>query len=128
MDMLILCAFALVTAVVGKAVEPGSRGIKLLLVMTASALIFAKTADFLSSVLAEIRSLYDQSGADPQYLRILLKTLGICYITSFTCGVCRDSGEETLASQTLLAGRIVLLVTALPLFEALTEIIRMLLV
>ena len=61
-------------------------------------------------------------------MRILLKALGICYLTDFASGICRDSGENTLASQTLMAGKTALLITSLPMLEALIGVIKTLLV
>lgn len=127
MNILALCAFAIVSAVLCKTLEADGREIKLVLVIGAASLIFLKAASSLGGIIAEIRSLFEESNVDPQYVRILLKGLGICYVTSFTVSICRDSGENTLAEQTLLAGKIALLIVSLPMLEGLIEIVKTLL-
>ena len=128
MEIVVVCLFAVVSAVICRTVGANSRDIGLVLAIAASAMIFIKTAGSLGNIIAEVRSLFDQSGVDPGYVRILLKGLGICYITNFARGVCRDSGETTLADQTLLAGKISLLIISLPMIDTLTEVIKTLLI
>ena len=128
MDIVVICAFSVISVFVCKSIENDVREIKLLIVITAAVIIFCRTAGSLNAVIAEIRSLFAQGDTDPQYVKILLKSLGICYITDFAVGVCRDSGENTLASQTQLAGKAALLITALPMLEALIGVIKTLLV
>ena len=127
MDIIAVCLFAVTAAVLCRAVSSNAGNAGIALTVAAAAMIFIKTADSLGSIAAEIRSLFEQSGVASQYVRILLKGLGICYITNFARGVCCDSGEYTLAEQTLLAGKISLLVISLPMIDALIEIVKELL-
>ncbi|HBJ19314.1 MAG TPA: hypothetical protein DDY70_06235 [Clostridiales bacterium] len=50
---------------------------------------------------------------------ITLKILGIGYLTSLTAGICRGLGEGTVAAVTETAGRLGVLLLALPFFEKL---------
>ena len=128
MDIIAICVFAIVSAVFSRTVEANAKEIKLLLVIGAAAVIFMKTAGTLGSIIGEIRLLFDSTDTDQRYVGILLKGLGICYVTDLTCGICRDSGEQTLAEQTLSAGKAALVVLSLPMLEALTDIVKTLLV
>ena len=67
--------------------------------------------------------LYEKAGTDEEYLTILFKALGICYITQFASDICKDCGENTLAVQAEIAGKIALMLLALPLFGTLAELI-----
>lgn len=128
MDIIAICVFAIVSAVFSGTVEANAKEIKLILVIGAAAVIFMKTAGTLGSIIGEIRLLFDSTDTDQRYVGILLKGLGICYVTDLTCGICRDSGEQTLAEQTLSAGKAALVVLSLPMIEALTDIVKTLLV
>ncbi|MBO4867681.1 MAG: stage III sporulation protein AD [Ruminococcus sp.] len=127
MNIVIICAFAVVSAVMCKTVN-NDRSIAIVLTLAASAVIFMKAVASMSGIIAQMRSLFfAQGGSDPEYMRILLKGLGICYITSFASGICRDSGESTLAEHTVLAGKTALLLVALPMLETLIGIVKTLL-
>lgn len=127
MGIIAICVFALISAVICMTVSRSSAGFRLLISAAACAMILLRTSDELSGILSQIRSIFDESSLDHSYVMILIKGLGICYITNFAVSVCRDCGETAIASQTLLAGRIALLVISLPMLEDLIEIIKMLL-
>ncbi len=52
---------------------------------------------------------------------ILVKALGIAFLTEVAAGICRDSGEATLASWVETAGKLELLILALPLIERILD-------
>lgn len=91
--------------------------------IAAAAALMSALILFVSPIAETVRSIYERAGADEEYLTILFKALGICYITQFACDICRDSGESALASQAELAGKLSLLIIALPLFDSLSEIV-----
>lgn len=94
--------------------------------LAAAAAVMSMIIIFVSPIAETVRNVYSRAGADEEYLTILFKALGICYITQFACDICRDSGENTLASQAELAGKISLMIIALPLFESLADIVAQL--
>lgn len=127
MDIILISGFVLACAVAGKIVGAESAYFKVLAGAAAAVLVFMKTSSALGSVFAQIRSIFTESGVDMQYVKILFKGLGICLLTDLTYDICRDSGELALADQMLLAGKISLTILSLPLFTALTEIVKSLL-
>lgn len=56
-------------------------------------------------------------GLPGQAVSILFKTLGICFLTQFAADTCKDAGESALAGKVELAGKITVVVLALPLFQ-----------
>ncbi len=64
-----------------------------------------------------ISSIFDVSGLKSDYLKIMLKCVGICFITEFSCDCCKDASQAALSNAVLTAGRICVLLTALPLFN-----------
>lgn len=95
--------------------------------LAAGAAVLSIIVLYISPVTETIYMLYERAGADEQYLTILFKALGICYISQFASDICKDCGENTLAVQAELAGKIALMLLALPLFSTLSEIITNLL-
>ena len=62
-------------------------------------------------------------GAVPsEIMEILLKVLGISYLTDFSVSVCKDLGENGLAAGADLCGKAEIIVLALPLFSKLLEL------
>lgn len=50
-------------------------------------------------------------------ISILIKSLGICYITQFASDACSDCGEKSLANKIEIAAKVSIALLALPLVE-----------
>lgn len=81
----------------------------------------------LSAIILYLQELVERVGVKNNYFNIILKCLGICYVTEFTVGFCRDCGQGGWAEKIELACRCVILVLAIPLFEDFLNVIMKLL-
>lgn len=76
----------------------------------------------LAQPLATVTDWLRQGGVDGETITLLLKALGICFLTQLTADTCRDAGENTLAARAELAGKGALLLLILPLFAQILEL------
>lgn len=94
--------------------------------MTASllcgVLIFGLVIVNLTPALDTLGGLISGMNIDSAYFTIVLKSLGICYVTQLASDTCRDSGYSAIASKVELAGKVSIVVIALPLFTNLVNI------
>ena len=80
------------------------------------------------TVLDFVTELTEGTGAlDGETGTILLKALGIAFITETATSICRDSGEGTLAGWVEMAGKLEILLLAFPLIRTVMETVKMLL-
>lgn len=92
-----------------------------LLISLSGAVIAALSAvEGLSRIVSDIGSTFT---ADEKYLIIPLKSLGITLISSVASKLCEDAGEKAVAFTVLLAGKTAVLLTAMPLFYELIELL-----
>ena len=99
------------------------REFSLLIVICTVIIIFIIILEDLYSVVDRLTDLTQSVGVVRPYISLMLKVLGISLISQLVSDLCRDSGESALASQAEIAGKIIILVVALPLFESVIEII-----
>ena len=111
----IMCACV---AVVMKSTNKDFSGI----VKVVSAAILAGGVMICASPLIEFISNVSEGTQINTYLSIMLKALGIAFLTHICASVCRDCGEQTIAGYAELAGKIEMLIIALPLIEELIKI------
>lgn len=72
----------------------------------------------------EVKNLFTQTAeAQSEAVEILFKSLGICFVVQIACDACRDLGESAIAAKVEMAGKISVLVLALPLFRQILEIV-----
>ncbi len=76
----------------------------------------------ISPIAEKMELLFEQTQLDSSYLQTLWKAVGICYMTGIAADICRDSGEQALASVAELWGRISLLLLTLPMIDSLLEL------
>ncbi|MBQ6212761.1 MAG: hypothetical protein IJJ57_07715, partial [Ruminococcus sp.] len=86
-------------------------------IMTFFVLIFEDTV-------YEVRDIFESAGISEGNISIMFKTLAICCITHITAEICRDSGENAIASAAELWGRGAVLVLGIPVFKAFLQIIE----
>jgi len=77
-------------------------------------------------VLHEVERIVSGSIIDELYMQILLRALGICFITQIACDACKDAGEAAMSSKIEMAGKIAVLATSLPLFRQVLAFVGML--
>lgn len=70
-----------------------------------------------------IKDLIASSNIPSKYLMILFKAIGICFLTQFSSDACKDAGESALSAKVELAGKIAIILIALPMFEEVMQIV-----
>lgn len=71
-----------------------------------------------SSSLGALTSLAREANVSSLYLSPVLKTIGVAYLTSFGVQISSEAGEEAISGMIELAGKLVILLIALPLLQA----------
>lgn len=94
----------------------------ILSLLAATMLMFWLMNDILP-LLEELRQLAEQFHFGEQRWLILMKTIGICFLTQTAEDVCRDAGECSLAGKIELAGKAAILLLCLPVFRELLGIV-----
>ncbi len=90
----------------------------LLLSTTFMVIILIGLMPKLAEIVYFFNHLASEAGVKSMYLAPVLKTIAIAYVASFGAQICRDAGEQTIASVVELAGKIVIMLVALPVLQA----------
>lgn len=77
----------------------------------------------IGAVIAVIEDLANRSGIPSIYLKTILKIVGIAYIAEFGAQIVRDAGQEGVASKIEFAGKVFILVMAIPIISVIVETI-----
>ena len=91
--------------------------------LVASAILLGIIIVALSPAFDEVRAALNGVGAASPYLTVLFKSLGICYLSQFAMDACRDADANSLAGKVELLGKASMILTALPLFRGVLELI-----
>ncbi|WP_248925298.1 stage III sporulation protein AD [Paenibacillus hamazuiensis] len=75
----------------------------------------------ISSVIQVLEDLAVKSNINMIFLKTILKIIGIAYIAEFGAQIVRDAGQESIASKIELAGKILIMVMAIPIVSVIIE-------
>lgn len=99
-----------------------SKEFTFLINIVCTIIIFTLISKDLKGIIDRLTSISNEISVLLPYIKIMLKILGISMIAQLLSDLCRDNGENTLANQTELSAKIIILVTALPLFTTIMDI------
>lgn len=91
--------------------------------LTLATIIFLMVLSKISVVLNLFQDLADKANISQIYLNTILKIIGIAYITEFGSQVCRDAGEGAVAGKIEFAGKVLIMVMAVPIIALVLDTI-----
>ncbi len=122
-----IAAVGLICAVLSLAVRSWRPEFSIYISAASGLVLFAMVYFQLEGIISGVSGLFQKSGSAGVYVPVLLKVIGIAYLTDFSAQVCRDAGENGIASKVEMAGKIFIFYAALPVFTSLIRMLQMLL-
>lgn len=112
-EILKLCAVAVLCAVVGAVLGHSVGGMSAAIKLGGLALVFGGVLALLGEVVSELSAI-GISGSAAEYMTLMLRGLGISVLCRICSDVCRDCGQVSVGLAVESAGKIVLVLLALP--------------
>ncbi len=97
------------------------RDLGVILRLAVGAAILLLLVPDIARVVASVIHLSELAHIPSSYLALLLKVVGISYLTVFVAQLAQDAGETGTGMRVELAGKIAILVLAIPLIASITE-------
>ncbi len=116
MNLTGIAVLAVVAAVAAVTLRPKNAEIALMLGAAAAVVMLTAVLSQTAGIIGMIQNIAAAANLSGSYLAILFKAIGICFLTEFAANTCRDAGSQSLAGTVTLAGKIMVTVTALPLY------------
>ncbi len=127
MEMVRILGFALVATMLLAVLRAQRPDIAMGLSIVAAASIFTLLLSKVGEVVAVMRELASRAGISEVYLSSVLRIVGIAYIAQFGSEVCRDADEAAIAAKVEFAGKVLILILAVPIIRGILEtVVRML--
>lgn len=118
--VLAVCVMATVLIVMLRSERPE---IAIWLSIVTAVIVFASMLGHISFLVRALTDLASRTKAGNVYFVTVLKVIGVAYLAGFGAEVCRDAGEGAIATRLEFAGKVIILVMALPVLVAVLETI-----
>ena len=123
-NIILIVSLCMIAAILCRLIGKYNKEQAVMLSVVTCALLLGYILIRLFPVLDMMENLYSECGVSEDYIMILFKSIGICYITRFAYDVCHDCGENAIATVVETAGRAAILILAIPLLEEISRCIR----
>lgn len=87
------------------------------------AIVMISLAGQIKGILDLIGLYMDRANISGVYISALLKIIGMAYIAEFAAESCRDAGQSAIAAKVELAGKILIMITAIPVITSVAGVI-----
>lgn len=121
--MIKIALIGLIAVMLAIIFKKGKEEYSLYISITACILILLWGVSRLETILDGITRLQGYIKLNQSYIGILIKIIGITYITEISASLCKDSGYQAVAEQIELVGKLAILAVSMPIMLAILETI-----
>lgn len=123
MDILQIVALGLLASLLYIVLKDIHAPFAFLIVFMTTVFIFLFVVQQIELVFQVIQTLGEKANVDHIYLQTIFKIIGIAYITEIGSHLTKDAGLQSVATNIELAGKIFILILAIPIITAVIEAI-----
>ena len=120
--MLKTALLGIVTIMIAMAMKQGRAEFATFVSFTGSILIAWIAVRLLEGITGSFVRLEKLLSVDMEYITLLLKMMGVTYLSEFSSSLCRDAGYSAVAGQIELVGKLTILTIGMPIILTLLEL------
>ena len=120
--MLKTALLGILTIIIAMAMRQGKAEYATFVSLTGSILIAWIAIRLLGGIIGSFERLEQLVAVDMEYLALLMKMIGVTYVSEFASAICRDAGYSAVAGQIELVGKLTILTIGMPIVMALFEL------
>lgn len=120
--MLKTALLGILTILIAMAMRQGRAEFSTFVSFTGSILIAWIAVQLLDGITGSIERLETLFPIDKKYMILLMKMIGVTYLSEFASAICRDAGYSAVAGQIELVGKLTILTIGMPIVLALFEL------
>ena len=118
MDILKIISFILISLFLYLLFKDKRSDLAVLILLVSGVMVFIYSIGQINEIIKFLKNIAEKAEIDGLYLGVILKIIGIAYISSFCSEICKDSGASSLASKVELSGKLFILILAIPILMA----------
>ncbi|WP_445594043.1 stage III sporulation protein AD [Bacillus velezensis] len=123
MDIVQIVGLGLIATFLSLIVKEQKPTFAFMIVVFSGCVIFLYLIDQIYDIIRMIEKIAVNANVNMVYVETILKIIGIAYIAEFGAQLTKDAGQGAIASKIELAGKILILVMAVPILTVIIETI-----
>ncbi len=123
-EILKIIGVAFVTAIASVLLKSTKPELSFAVTVTGIIVILLFVMDSMQNTLSIFTQLAEMTGVENGLIKILLKIVGVGYLTEFAAGILNDFGSNAVADKVVLGGKLMIVVLSLPVLEGLLRMVQ----
>ncbi|MFD1038452.1 stage III sporulation protein AD [Virgibacillus byunsanensis] len=123
MDIIQIVILGIIASILYIVLKDINPSFAFLLIIVTGIIIFLAIIKQIGTIFQIIESLGQKANIDNMYMETILKIIGIAYIAELGANITKDAGLGSVAAKIELAGKIFILLLAVPILTAVIEAI-----
>ncbi len=115
---------AFVTAITSVLLKSTKPELSFAVTITGVIVILLFIVDSMQSTLAIFANISALTGIENGLIKVLVKIVGVGYLTEFAAGILNDFGSSAVADKVVLGGKITVVLLSLPVIEGLLTMVK----
>ncbi len=124
MDVLKIIGVAFITAITSVLLKTTKPELSFAVTITGVIVILLFIVEGMQNTLRVFATISQMTGVENGLVKLLLKIVGVGYITEFGAGILNDFGSNAVADKVTLAGKITIVALSLPVIENLLMLVQ----
>ena len=124
MEIMKIIGVGFVTAIAATLLRSTKPELSFAVILTGTIVIMLFIVDSLQNTLQALSAIAVASGIENGLLKVLLKIVGVGYITEFGAGILNDFGSNSIADKVTLAGKITIILLSLPVVKGVLQLVQ----
>ncbi|MCO7126582.1 stage III sporulation protein AD [Sporolactobacillus shoreicorticis] len=121
MDILQIVGLGLAVTFLALILKEKNQVFALIVSLVAGVFILLMMVDQIRLVMDMLNNMAQNAHLNNVYVATILKIIGIAYISEFGAQIAKDAGQNSIAGKIELAGKLIILVMAIPILTAIVD-------
>lgn len=123
-EIIKIIGVAFITAIAAILLKSTKPELSFAVTVTGIIVILLFILDALQGTLSIFTAIAQLTGVENGLIKILLKIVGVGYLTEFGAGILQDFGSNSIADKVVLGGKIIIILLSVPVLESLLQLLR----
>ena len=122
MEIFKIIGVAFVTAISAILLKSTKPELSFAVTVTGVIVILMFVVDMLQNTVNILSTIASITGIENGLIKILLKIVGVGYLTEFSAGLLNDFGSNAVADKVIVGGKLTILILSLPIIESVLKL------
>ncbi len=123
MELVKIIGVAFITTISASLLKSTKPELSFAITITGVIVILTFIIDGMKSTISAFSQIAQITGVGNGLIKILLKIVGVGYLTEFSAGVLNDFGSQSIADKVSLGGKITIVILSLPIIQSLLNLV-----